>query len=188
VTSNPGLSHRGKVWWLVALAAFGVVMIGAGLWYALQREEPVAVSPSGEREIPGTRSINLFFPQPGGGVERETREIVGSDFLEEDVRRAVEELIQGGESGLRPIPAATRLLNVFSDGAGEITLNFTDHLRTDHPGGSEAEIVTLRCLVSTVGASFPSVDQVRILIEGEEVVTLAGHVDLRDPLRVEEYR
>ena len=36
------------------------------------------------------------------------------------------------------------LLNVFYDGAGEVALNFTDHLRTDHPGGSDAEIATLR--------------------------------------------
>ena len=183
-----GALREAKLGWLIALGAFGLVLIGGGLWYALQREEPVVVSSSAEAEIQGTRSIDLFFPGPGGRIDRESREIVGSDFLEADVRRAVEELIRGGASGVRPIPPATRLLNVFYDGAGEVTLSFTDHLRTDHPGGSEAELVTLKCLVSTVGSNFPGVDAVRLLIEGEEAVTLAGHADLRDPLRVEEYR
>ena len=172
---------------LAAIVA-GAAVIGGGLWYALQREEGVVVPTAEETEIAGTRTIDLFFPGAAGTIEQETREIVGGDFLEEDVRRAVEELIRGGQSGIRPIPPETRLLNVFYDGAGEVTLNFTDHLRTDHPGGSEAEIVTLRCLVSTIGGSFPGVDRVRLLIEGEEAVTLAGHADLRDPLRVEEYR
>lgn len=174
--------------WLTALGVLGLVLIGAGVWLALQREEPVIVSSSLEAEVAGTRTIDLFFPAPGGRIDRESREIVGSDHLEEDVRRAVEELIRGGASGLRPVPPSTRLLNVFYDGTGEVTLSFTDHLRTDHPGGSTAEFATLKCLVSTVGSNFPGVDQVRLLIEGEEAVTLAGHADLRAPLRVEEYR
>jgi hypothetical protein len=182
----PSLEPR--LGWLVALGAAGLLLLGAGVWYALQREAPVAVSASPEQELAGTRTIDLFFPGAGGGVERESREIVGGELLEDDIRRTVEELIRGGRSGVRPIPPATRLLNVFYDGDGEVTLSFTDHLRTDHPGGSEAEIATLECLVATIGANFPGVDQVRLLIEGEEAVTLAGHADLRDPLRVEEYR
>lgn len=180
--------REGRFRWLIALGAFGLVLIGGGLWYALQREEPVVVAPASEAVIQGTRTIDLFFPGPEGEILRESREIVGSEFLEDDVRRAVEELIRGGTAGIRPVPSSTRLLNVFYDGTGEITLNFTDHLRTDHPGGSEAELATLRCLVSTVGSNFPGVDQVRLLIEGDEAVTLAGHTDLRDPLRVADYR
>ncbi|MGH2571252.1 MAG: GerMN domain-containing protein [bacterium] len=174
--------------WLVVFGALGLVVLGGGIWWALQREGPVEVTTSVEQELTGTRTIDLYFPAAGGGIERESREIVGGELLEDDVRRTIDELIHGGESGVRPIPPATRLLNVFYDGDGEVTLSFTDHLRTDHPGGSEAEIATLECLVATIGANFAGVDQVRILIEGEEAVTLAGHADLRNPLRVEEYR
>jgi len=180
--------REGRLGWLVALGAFGVVLIGGGLWFALQHEEGVIPASAPEVAIQGTRTVDLYFPAAGGKIVRESREIVGSEFLEEDVRRTVEELVRGGESGLHPIPPSTRLLNAFYDGAGEVTLNFSDHLRTDHPGGSEAELATLKCIVSTVGSNFPGVDQVRLLIEGDEAVTLAGHADLRDPLRVSEYR
>lgn len=174
--------------WIVALAVVGAVGLAGGLWFALQQEEGAIVEAPGIELPPGTRVIDLYLPDVKGDLVRETRDILGSDFLEEDVRRTIEELQAGGRSGIHPIPPAAHLLNVFSDGVGEITLNFTDHLRTDHPGGSLAEIVTLRCVVSTVGANFPGVDQVRILIDGESVPTLAGHVSLRDPLLVADYR
>lgn len=173
--------------WIFVLAAIGLVGLGGGLWFALQREEGVVVE-APPVDLRGTRVIDVYLPNANGDIARETRDILGSDFLEDDVRRTVEELLAGGRSGIRPIPPATRILNVFSDGAGEVTINFTDHLRTDHPGGSLAETTTLRCLVSTVGANFPGVDQVRILIDGESVPTLAGHVGLEQPLLVADYR
>ncbi len=173
--------------WAVVVSVGAGLALLIGLRVALRREEPGIVTPVSTSEaLAGTRTIELFFPASTGGYQRETRDILGSDFLEDDVRRAVDELIVGPESGVRPIPPATRLLSVFHDGDGEITLNFTDHLRTDHPGGSEAEIETLRCLATTIGRNFPGVDRVRILIDGETVPTLAGHTDLSRPLRVDE--
>ena len=42
-----------------------------------------------------------------------------------------------------------------------------------------------RCyaIVNAVTANLPAVQRVQILIDGKEVDTLAGHVDLRRPLR-----
>jgi hypothetical protein len=172
--------------WQIGAAAAAALLLLLILWTALRRED-VAVVPPPSEELAGTRTVELFFPGPNGGLQRETREILGSDFLEMDVSRAVEELIRGPEAGVRPIPPTTRLLAAFFDGDGEITLSFSDHLRTEHPGGSEAEMETIRCLVATVGTNFPGVDRVRILVEGDAVSTLAGHADLSRPLPVEDY-
>jgi hypothetical protein len=171
--------------WII-LGVVLAVALAAGLWTALRREDP-GVLPSLASHVPGTRTVELFFPGSAGGLQRETREIVGSDFLENDVRRAVEELIAGPESGVRPLPATTRVLSVFYDRDGEVTVNFSDDLTVDHPGGSDAEIETIRCLVATLGANFPGVDRVRILVEGDVVSTLAGHMDLSRPLRVDDF-
>lgn len=172
--------------WILAIGLGGVLLLG-GLYLALQREETPVVG-SAPTPLEGTRTVRLFLPAPDGGIVAETREILSTEFLEQDVGRAVEELIAGGSTGLHPLPVATRLENVFSDGEGEITLSFSEHLRSDHPGGSEAEMATLRCLVSTIGSSFPGVDRIRILIEGETVPSLAGHADLRGPLEVRDFR
>lgn len=172
--------------WIVLALAAGIMLI-AGLFYALQREETTVVGTPTEPER-GTRTVELFFPGPNADMVREMREIVAGGALEEDVRRVVEELIAGGETGLHPIPPATRLRNVFYDGEGEVILNFSERLRSDHPGGSEAENATLRSIVTTLGVNFPGVDRVAILVEGEVVSTLAGHVDLTRPLEVRDYR
>lgn len=164
----------------------GLLLLGALVWVLRQEEQPVVGGVPDD--VRGTRTVELFLPGPDGDLVRETREIVGGDFLEADVRRAVEELIAGGEAGIRPVPPSTRLKNVFHDGEGGITLNFSEHLRSDHPGGSEAENATLRSLVTTVGVNFPGVDRVLVLIDGEMVSTLAGHADLSKPLNVQDYR
>lgn len=184
------MSGRGLLAWirshwapLLSVAA-GVALLVA-MRVALRREEPGLVAPVSDA-LAGTRTIELFFPGNTEAFQQETREILGSDFVEQDVRRAVEELIAGPDGGVHPIPPNSKLLAVFFDGDGEITLNFSDHLRADHPGGSEAEIETLRCLVTTIGRNFPGVDRVRILIDGEAVSTLAGHTDLSRPLGVDE--
>ncbi|MGQ0721359.1 MAG: GerMN domain-containing protein [Candidatus Eiseniibacteriota bacterium] len=174
----------------IAGAAAGAALVFAlivALIFAVRREDAPTVAPTAG-SVRGTRTVELYLPGPDGGMVRETREIEGGDYLEEDVRRVLAELIAGGENGVRPLPASTRLLNVFHDDAGEITLNFSEHLRTDHPGGSESELATVRCLVSTIAANFAGVDHVRILIEGEIVPTLAGHADISVPLDVRDHR
>jgi Sporulation and spore germination len=176
--------------WLVGLTigAVGVALVLGGLEVALKRESADVGKPPPEEEEGGTRTVELRFPDARGGTVIETREIASGDHLEKNVRRVVEELISGPESGVRPLPAETRLLDVFFDGDGELTLNFSDDVRTDHPGGSAAEVVTLRCLVSTIAANFPAVDRVRVLVDGQTIPSLAGHVDLSRPLNVEDYR
>jgi germination protein M len=176
-------------WWILG-AAGAVVLVGLILWgvdVAL-RGESVDVGPSVATPPDGARTVELLFPERNGDLAIETREIVGGEELELDVRRTVEELIRGGESGLHPLPETTRLLDVFFDGEGGLVLNFSDDLRTDHPGGSAAELATVRCLVGTVAANFPAVDRVRVLVDGEPVPTLAGHADLSGPLAVDDYR
>lgn len=174
--------------WIAGVVFGGVVLIFLfwGLETAMRRE-----TTGGGRfpdESHGSRSIDLVFPDEDDGFTVETREVLGAEFLEDEVRRTVEELIRGSTDGVHPLPESTRVLDVFFDGDGEIVLNLSDELRKDHPGGSEAETATLRCLAGTLAANFPVVQRLRILIDGEAPVTLAGHIDLAGAIEVEEYR
>ena len=56
-------------------------------------------------------------------------------------------------------------------------------IRTNHPGGSFQEIMTVYTIVNALLTNLPTLQEVQILIGGQEVDTLAGHVDLRRPLR-----
>lgn len=78
------------------------------------------------------------------------------------------------------IPEASRLLDYKLEGK-LLTLNFSLELRDNHWGGSTGEIMTVYSIVNTY-TSLPEVDSVKILIEGEQVETLVGHLDLTEPL------
>jgi hypothetical protein len=172
---------------MIFAGILGIVGLAVALALVLEREETADVDPPAE-VLKGTRTVDLFFPASRGGYSRETREIVAGDHLEGDVRHVLDELVLGGQSGERALPPSTIVRNVFFDGMGEVTIDLSDHVRLEHPGGSDAEFATLHCLASTLGANFPGIDRVRLLVDGETVTTLAGHSDLTEPLRVKDYR
>ena len=51
-----------------------------------------------------------------------------------------------------------------------------------HAGGSLDELFTVYALVNALALNMNEINAVQILIEGREVDTLKGHVDLRRPL------
>ncbi len=156
--------------------------IGFGLRLARQREELPGIGPDARPEAAG-RSVELLFPGDSEDWVRERREILAGEARETEIRRLVEELLRGPRTKASPVfPPSTRLQDVFWDGAGELTLGFSEHLRSDHPGGSRAEPATVQALLGTVKLAFPEVRRIRILIEGEVVSTIAGHVDVSRPL------
>ena len=55
-------------------------------------------------------------------------------------------------------------------------------MASTHPGGSLDELLTVYAIVDALTVNLPSITGVQILIDGKEVDTLAGHVDLRRPL------
>jgi hypothetical protein len=52
--------------------------------------------------------------------------------------------------------------------------SFADH----HPSGIEAETLTIDSILGTLYANFPSIEQVRFLVDGQSRETLNGHADL----------
>ena len=50
-------------------------------------------------------------------------------------------------------------------------------------GGSLNELHTVYSIVATLTESFPEIFAVQFLVEGEQIETLAGHVDLSHPLQ-----
>jgi DNA transposition AAA+ family ATPase len=53
---------------------------------------------------------------------------------------------------------------------------------TAHPGGSLDELLTVYSIVNALTMNLRAVTSVQVLVDGKEVDTLVGHVDLRRPL------
>jgi spore germination protein GerM len=80
------------------------------------------------------------------------------------------------------IPPGTTLRRFYVSDRGDAFVDLGSEVTANHPGGSVAELFTVYAIVNAVTANLPAISRVQILVDGREVDTLAGHVDLRRPL------
>jgi germination protein M len=81
------------------------------------------------------------------------------------------------------VPAGTKLRGLYVSETNEAFVDLDVTVRDKHPGGSLNELFTVYTIVNAVTTNLPDLQNVQLLIDGREVDTLAGHVDLRRPLR-----
>jgi sporulation and spore germination protein len=103
---------------------------------------------------------------------------LGSDPVER-ARVALESLITGAPTPeQRPLPLDTTLLAFYLLDDGTAVADFSDALSHHLPSGISTEQLALDAITRTLHAAVPQVRLLRILIDGQEAETLAGHVDL----------
>ena len=130
------------------------------------------------------REINIYFADENASTlipeKRFATLGAGNAF---DAETIVAELIKGPHSAalLPTVPSGTRLLNAYELG-DLLVLDFTHELQTNHAGGSTGELLTVYSIVNTLTQNLDGIERVQLLVEGEEVETLAGHLDLTKPL------
>jgi len=106
----------------------------------------------------------------GEGAVEQAREIVAAQ-----IAPVVEPLVSAVSPG-------TTLRAVFLTQSGEAYVDLSRELMTAHPGGTLNELLTIYTIVSALTVNLPAVTSVQVLVDGKEVETLAGHIDLRQPL------
>ncbi len=174
----------GLILFVLLVAAIGVVLVVVGpQWYAARQP---AVKPAAAAEPVPARRIRatLFYvSEDGERLVAIDREVPYGDGLLEQAKRIVEAEIDPPPPPLASaLPAATRLRGLFVTDRGEAYVDFSRDLVSGHPGGSLNELLTVYSVVDALAANLPAVRSVQILVDGREVDTLAGHVDLRRPL------
>ncbi|HKL48911.1 MAG TPA: GerMN domain-containing protein [Desulfuromonadales bacterium] len=130
-----------------------------------------------------TQELTLYFAaRDGNHLVAENRESPDCEKGDDCLRMAVEALLEGPEGPLGPVlPPSTALLAAGEED-GTAVLDFDRSFIDLHPGGSSSELVTVYGLIDTLAVNFPHIRKLRILVEGEEVETIKGHVDLRKPI------
>ncbi len=78
----------------------------------------------------------------------------------------------------RTLPPATALLEFYLLPDGTAIADFNDALESQTPSGIGSEELAVQSIVRTIAANIPAARRLKILIQGQEVETLAGHVDL----------
>jgi spore germination protein GerM len=128
------------------------------------------------------REVTLYFASENATQLVSTAGRIGCNDDLDCLRQTVEALIRGPQTDALPvIPTAARLLNLRVEEDLAI-LDFDAAFVDGHPGGSQGELLTVYALANSIAVNFPHLRQIQILINGEKVDTLKGHVDLRRPL------
>ncbi len=78
----------------------------------------------------------------------------------------------------RTIPSDAALLGFYLLPDGTAIADFSDALATETPSGILSEEMAVDSIRLTLENSVPSLTRLKILIHGQEVDTLAGHIDL----------
>jgi spore germination protein GerM len=175
---------------IVALTLVTAAAVGAGTWATVRylnrparraaAAPPAAAQPEAARRIKATLH---YVSADGLHLAASERDVIYAESASEQARRIVEALLEPAPEGLASaIPQGTALRGLFVGERGDAYVDFNGSLRTNHPGGSASEILTVYAIVSALTVNLPAITSVQILIEGHEVDTLAGHVDLRRPL------
>jgi len=101
----------------------------------------------------------------------------------EKVRRIIRYLTLPGERDQPPLPRATRLRAV-SFTTPLITIDLSEDIRKSLiNSGANDEMLTIACLTNSLLANFPGFNTLQIMIDGKINNTLAGHIDISQPLR-----
>jgi hypothetical protein len=131
-----------------------------------------------------TTSATLYYVSEDGmqlvGLQREVPQ---ADEPATQARIIIEQLLASAPSPyLSAIPEGTRVNAVYLTRHGDVFVDLSGEAVIEHSGGSLEELFTVYAIVNAVTTNVPGALGVQILIDGREVDTLAGHVDLRHPL------
>lgn len=136
-----------------------------------------------------TLTVDLFFVRPDGqGLSPVSTEIFATAALLDRLKQTVSALTRGPgpDSPLDPVlPVGTSLRDLYLDKGGILYVDFGQELISTWPSGSAAEVLAAGALANTLIVNFAEVRKVRILVAGEEIRTLGGHLDLTLPLTAE---
>ena len=164
---------------LLILVAFGGLVARK---YLMSQPAP-AVAPAPVEENKQLREVILYFGSPQGTyLVPEAREIEDCLAEQDCVRETVQALINGPVGDLTPILPSHAILRQVTLKDSTAELDFSRDLLSGHPGGSASELLTVYGLADTLAVNFPHLRQVRLLVEGEPVDTLKGHMGLREPV------
>ena len=114
------------------------------------------------------------------GVEREIAYGEGTVAQANEIVAA--QIAPVAEPLVSAVPPGTTLRALFISDRGDAYVDFSRDMIAAHPGGSTTELLTVYTIVNALTENLPAVHAVQLLVDGKEVDTIAGHVDLRRPL------
>ena len=142
-----------------------------------QRSQVVVPPASGP-----TTLVTLYVASDADGSLRRSQEDLALPQERSERARAVLRALFGKYSqgsSTHPIGAGSDVRDVFLMAANTAIVDTSAAFADSHPSGVLVEELTIASIVNTLNANDPQITRVKILVDGKERDTLAGHADLR---------
>ena len=185
------MTPRSKTLVLSVVAAIIGSVVTAWITVAVRRRigRPAASAavalPVQPPAAPGRKiKARLFYVSNDGtkltAVDREVAYADGAAAQAQEIVSA--QLAAAPAPFVSAIPRGTRLRALYLNSKGEAYVDLSKEASAAHTGGTQDEVLTIYSIVDALTANLPAVTSVQLLVDGKEVDTLAGHIDLRRPL------
>jgi len=140
---------------------------------------PVAPAASGRK----IKARLFYVAEDGTKLTSVERDVAYGDGAIEQAREIISAQIAPPVAPLvSAVPPGTALRAVFITEGGEAFIDLSRDVVSAHSGGTLGELLTVYTLVNALTENLPAVTAVQVLVDGKEVETLSGHIDLRRPL------
>jgi Sporulation and spore germination len=173
---------------LIALSVLVAAVLGMSIYVWQMRGRaaatPVAPVDSGPVVAPvagNMERVTLFVAYDDIGVLRAQSAQIPMPSVRqqraEEVLRALIALYLN-KSSPHPLPPGSEIRSVYLVDPGLAVIDVNAAFADGHRSGVLAEELTVASLIQTLSANIPGILKVKILVEGKQRDTLAGHADL----------
>jgi hypothetical protein len=173
---------------VIALSILLAAVLGMSIyaWHMRGRAAATPVVPTDTRPVVApvagsTESVALFVAYDDIGILRAQSAQIPMPSVRqqraEEVLRALIALYLD-KSSPHSLPPGSDIRSVYLVDPGLAVIDVDAALADGHRSGVLAEELTIASLIQTLSANIPGIQKVKILVEGKQRDTLAGHADL----------
>jgi hypothetical protein len=188
----PTSSSRTRLWLALAgcvvVLVLGVWLVAAKLpaWLATTGTGGPASTAAGTTPDADTRRIQAtlyYVSADGTGLVPVNRDVAYGATPSEQAKLIVDaQVAPAPNERVSAIPKGTTVRAVYLTDTHQAYVDLGGAIATGQTGGSLDEALTVYAIVNAVITNLPDITGVQLLIDGKEVDSLAGHLDLRAPL------
>jgi hypothetical protein len=169
-------AHTLKKWLLIHAM---MVLTTAAAW------GDTMAAPQSHNDGPA-RQVLLYFSTADGRLLTAEPFDLPAGIANQHAGRAIVEALAGGprNPALSPtLPAGTAVEGFYLAPNNTAVVDLNSVASDNHPGGVMAETLSVFSVVNALVLNLSGIDQVKLLINGHETKTFAGHIDLGSPLK-----
>jgi hypothetical protein len=181
---------KGPRYFVIMVACLALVAVVLGL-YALHLKRRVAREAQAAAEqqltvgLPGVgppEPVTLYVANDSDGTLRKTQITIALPAERSERARAVLQALLAQylkTPSTHPVGASSDVRQVYLMGDDTAIVDTNSPFADAHPSGVLAEELTVASVVMTLNANDSKIAKVKLLVNGQERDTLAGHADLR---------